>query len=81
MGCNSYSLVGVIISKINIFPNKKKFPYAHNNYENENHKKKNHLSQIKKILFFKKYNCMSKIFLKIHLKFYSNVTTHNQTYE
>ena len=25
MGCNSYSLVGVIISKINIFPNKKNF--------------------------------------------------------
>ena len=28
-----------------------------------------------------KYNCMSKIFPKINIKFYSNVTTHNQTYK
>ena len=34
-----------------------------------------------KILFSKKYNCMSKIFLKIDLKLYSNVTIHNQTHE
>ena len=27
-----------------------------------------------KILFFKKYNYMSKIFPKIYLNFYSNVT-------
>ena len=31
--------------------------------------------------YFKKYNCMSKIFPKIHLKFYFNVITHNQIYE
>ena len=28
-----------------------------------------------------KNNCMSKIFSKINLKFYSNVTTYNQIYE
>ena len=40
-GCNNYSLVGVIISKINMFPNKQtNFSYAHNNYKNKkNHKK------------------------------------------
>ena len=34
-----------------------------------------------KILFFRKYNCISKIFPKIYLKFDFNITTHNQTYE
>ena len=53
MGCNSYSLVGVIISKINIFPNKKKFPYAHNNYENKNHKKKIISLKLKKYYFLR----------------------------
>ena len=28
-----------------------------------------------------KYNCMSEIFSKIDLKFYSNITTHNQANE
>ena len=28
-----------------------------------------------------KNNCMSKIFPKINIKFYSNVTTYKQTYE
>ena len=32
--------------------------------------------KFKKILFFRKYNFMSKIFPKIYLKFDSNVTTH-----
>ena len=51
-----------------------------NIYISKNNK---YLSQIikKKILFFRKYNCMSKIFSKLYLKFDSNVTTHNQTYE
>ena len=34
-----------------------------------------------KKLFFRKYNCLGKIFLKIYFKFYFNVTTYNQTYE
>ena len=41
MSCNSYSLVDVLISKINIFPNKQTFPYAHNNYENKKTLKNN----------------------------------------
>ena len=32
-------LVSVIISKINIFLNKKNFSFAYNNYEKKNHKK------------------------------------------
>ena len=28
-----------------------------------------------------RYNCMSKIFPKINIKFYSNVITHNQINE
>ena len=31
------------------------------------------------MLFSKKYNCMSEIFSKINLKYYSNVTTYDQT--
>ena len=29
----------------------------------------------------RKHNCMSKIFPKIDLKFYSNITTYNQTHK
>ena len=51
--------------------------------EIKNHKKITHFSLKlkKKKLFSMKYNCMSKIFPKIDLKFYFNITTHNQTYE
>ena len=35
----------------------------------------------KKKKISRKHNCMSKIFPKIDLKFYSNITTHNQTNE
>ena len=52
----------------------------------KNHKKVTHLSlkfnkYLKKNIFFKKYNCMSKIFHKINLQFYYNVTTHNEIYD
>ena len=50
--------------------------------EIKNHQKINHLSQIKKKKkILGNIIVLSKIFLKINLKFYSNVTTHNQTYE
>ena len=39
--CNSYFIVGVLIFKSNIFPNKQTFPYAHNNYENKKTLKNN----------------------------------------
>ena len=40
----------------------------------KNYQKIIHLSQIKKnVLFFRKYNYISKIFSKIDLKFYFNV--------
>ena len=48
----------------------------------KNHPKITYLSlKYKKKYFFKKYNCISKIFPKINLKFYSNVIIHNQTDE
>ena len=37
--------------------------------------------KLKKMLFFRKYNYMSKIFPKIYFKFDSNITTHNQIYK
>ena len=41
----------------------------------KDHKKITNLSfKFKKILFFRKYNYMSKIFPKIYLKFYYNAT-------
>ena len=49
--------------------------------EIKNHKKITHISVKFKKLFYRKYNCMSNIFPKINLKFYSNITTHNKTYE
>ena len=47
--------------------------------EIKNHKKITHLSKIENILFSRKYNYMNEIFSKIDNKFYSNITTHNQT--
>ena len=45
-------------------------------------KNNSYLSQIlKKYIIILKYNYLSKIFTKINLKFYYNLTTHNQTYE
>ena len=67
---NSYSLVGVIISKINIFLSKQIFPMHITIIKIINHKNLIHLSlKFKNILFLMKYNCMSKIFPKIDLKF------------
>ena len=40
-----------------------------------------HFPKFKKYYFLRKYNCISKIFSKIYLRFYFNVTTHNQTYK
>ena len=57
------------------------------NMKIENHQKIIHLSYSHSnyiyiyILFFRKYDYMSKIFAKVNLKFYSNFTTHNQTYD
>ena len=79
---NSYSLTYVIISKINIFQNKQTFHIQITIMKKKkNHQKISHLSQIQKILFFRKYNCLSRTFSKIDHKFYSNVTIHNQTYK
>lgn len=48
----------------------------------KNHQKLiHHFLKFKKYYFLRKYNCISKIFFKIYLKFYSNVAIHNQTYE
>ena len=47
----------------------------------KNHKKITHIFAKFKKLFYRKYNCMSNRFPKIYFKFYSNITTHNQTYE
>ena len=56
--------------------------YMCNNYKNKKSQKITHLSlsNLRNIIL-RKYNYMSKIFPKINLKFYSNVTTYNQTYE
>ena len=46
------------------------------------YKKITHISlKLKKKKISRKYNFISNIFPKIDLKFYSNVKTHNQTYE
>ena len=66
-----------MISKFNIFPNKQTFHIHITTIKIKNHKKQ--LISISN-LKLRKYNCMSKIFPKINLKFYSNFTTHNQTY-
>ena len=79
--CNNYSLVGTIISKINVFPNKQFFHIYVTIIKIKIIKNNLSLSQIYEILILRKYNCMSKIFPKINLKFYSNVITYNQTYE
>ena len=49
--------------------------------EIKNHQKITHLSKILNILFSRKYNYMNEIFPKINHKFYSNITTYNQTNE
>ena len=50
--------------------------------EIKNHQKIiHHFPKFKKYYFLRKYNCISKIFSKIYLRFYFNVTIHNQTYE
>ena len=54
--CNSYSLEGVLISKINIFPNKQTFHMHIKIMKIKNHKKITNLS-------------WSKIFPKIYVKF------------
>ena len=76
---NSFFLVDEIIFKINIFLNKQTFQIYIIIIKIKMIKKLISLSQFKKKkLFLRKYNYMSKIFLKINLKFYSNITTHNQ---
>ena len=81
-GCNNYSLVGVIIFKINIFSNKQTFHMHITFIKIKNYQKISHLSlKFKTILFFMKYNYLNKIFPKIDLKSYSNVITYNETYE
>ena len=47
----------------------------------KNHQKNNFSLKLKKILFSRNYNYMSKRFLKIDFKFYSNVITYDQTYK
>ena len=49
--------------------------------EIKNHQKITRLPKILNILFSRKYNCMNEICPKIDHKFYSNVTTYNQTNE
>ena len=49
--------------------------------EIKNYKKITHISLKLKKKISRKYNFISNIFPKIDLKFYSNVKTHNQTYE
>ena len=49
--------------------------------EIKNYKKTTHISLKFKKKKSRKYNFISNIFPKIDLKFYSNVKTHNQTYE
>ena len=76
---NSFFLVDEIIFKINIFLNKQTFQIYIIIIKIKMIKKLISLSQFKKKkLFLRKYNYMSKIFLKINLKFYSNIITHNQ---
>ena len=77
---NSFFLVDEIIFKINIFLNKQTFQIYIIIIKIKIIKKLISLSQFtkKKYIFLRKYNYMSKIFLKINLKFYSNITTHNQ---
>ena len=81
--CSSYSLASAIISKINIYSSKQTCHIQVIIIKIKNHKKITHFSlNLKNIyIFLKKYNCLSKIFHKINLKLYFNVTTHNQTYE
>ena len=77
---NSLFLVDEIIFKINIFLNKQTFQIYIIIIKIKIIKKLISLSQFtkKKYIFLRKYNYMSKIFLEINLKFYSNITTHNQ---
>ena len=77
-----------MISKINIYSNKQTCHIQVTVIKIKNHKKITHFSLYLKnmyiyvyIYILKKYNSLSKIFHKINLKLYSNVTTHNQTYE
>ena len=81
IGCNSYSLVSEIISKFNVFPTKQIFHIYVTIIKIKIHK--NYLISLSNLrnIFLKKYNCMRKIFPKINIKFYSNVTTYNETYE
>ena len=78
-------------NKINILQNKHAFHIHIMNYKNfkkEIIKNKSSLSNFFKIYiyiyiyyFLRKYSYMSKIFLRMKLKFYFNITTHYQTYE
>ena len=76
-----------MISKINIYSNKQTCYIQVTAIKIKNHKKITHFSlNLKNMyvyiyIYIKKYNSLSKIFHKINLKLYSNVTTHNQTYE
>ena len=45
--------------------------------ENKSSKNKSSLSNLKTYYFLENINHLNKIFPKINLKFYSNVTTHN----
>ena len=70
-GCNSCYLEDILISKINIYPNKQTFHMHITIMKIKNHKKITNLSfkfKKKKNLFFRKYNYMSKISPKIYLK-------------
>ena len=68
--CNSYFIVSVLISKINIFSNKQTFHMHISIMKIKNHKKKNNNLYFKfKKYFFRKYKYMSKIFPIIYLKF------------
>ena len=80
--CISYCLVSAIISKLNILPSKQAFHIHLTIIKIKNHKKITHISlKLKKKQILKKYNCMSKKFPKINVKFHSNIITHNQTNE
>ena len=79
-------MVCAIIYKLNIFPNKQTFHIHVTIIKIKKIHKKIHLSlKLKKkkniyiyIYILRKYNCMSKIFPKINLNFYTNVTTHKK---
>ena len=47
----------------------------------KNHQKITYSLLKLKFFFFTRYNCISKIFPKIDLKFYFNITIHNQIFE